>query len=231
MLVFWFVLLATVFSIIVFVLVFVAGYLAISYVLKHIPANRKAAQPQEGIPIWVFSNGVHTDLCFPFQNEYFDWAGFVDVSMFKPDAYEWVAFGWGDKGFYLETPTWAELKPQVAFKAMFKLSESTMHISLYGAMHQPSEKWQKSVLVTPAQYKILVDYVQQSFAYDATGQIIPIPFVGLPAYDHLNDHFFEAVRRYHLFYTCNTWANNALKRAGIRTATWAPFAPAVFHHL
>jgi hypothetical protein len=47
-----------------------------------------------------------------------------------------VAFGWGDKGFYLETKTWDELKFSTAFKAVFYLGSSAMHVSFHKKLRE-----------------------------------------------------------------------------------------------
>ena len=43
----------------------------------------------------------------------------------------YVAFGWGDRGFYLETPTWDDLKYSTVLKALFWHSPAVMHVSFY----------------------------------------------------------------------------------------------------
>ena len=45
----------------------------------------------------------------------------------KDSTAEYLAFGWGDKGFYLDTPEWSDLKASTAFKAAFALGNSAMH--------------------------------------------------------------------------------------------------------
>jgi hypothetical protein len=43
--------------------------------------------------------------------------------------------------------------------------------------------------------------------------------------------FYHANGTYHLFDTCNNWANTALKRTGVKTALWSPFGYAIFNHV
>ena len=45
----------------------------------------------------------------------------------KDSTLRYIAIGWGDKGFYLDTPTWADLKFSTAFKAAFWLGNSAIH--------------------------------------------------------------------------------------------------------
>jgi uncharacterized protein (TIGR02117 family) len=213
-----------------FLIAFGVVYFFFAHLLKIIPANRNFTSNPQGIPIWIISNGAHTDLIMPIQTPDVDWRAFVDTSRFAPNEAQYISIGWGDKGFYLETPAWAELKPQVAFKALFKLSQSCLQVVLYEEIPEVV-KWKSQVFLSQAQYRQLVQYIQKTFERDKQGQIIPIPFAGMPAYEHLNYHFYEGEGQYHLFKTCNCWANNALKTAGVKTAIWTPFAKSVFYHL
>ena len=45
-----------------------------------------------------------------------------------------------------------------------------------------------------------------------------------------NDAFYEAVGSYNLFYTCNTWTNNALKAMHTDAALWTITEQGLFHH-
>lgn len=210
---------------------FVAFYFLVAKILKSIPSNRHTVPNQQGIDIWVVSNGAHTDIILPLKNHLIDWTQFIDTGNFKDSDFQYVSFGWGDKGFYLETPSWAKLKPKVAFKALFKLSRTTMQVVLYEDVPAPQSKWTKALKVTEVQYQNIIEYIQQSFHYNQNGEIQHIDFAGMPAYEHLNYNFYEANGRYHFLKTCNCWVNDALKAGEIKTATWTPFAKAIFEQL
>lgn len=209
---------------------FVLGYILMATLLKWIPTNRKARPNAEGTTMWVVSNGAHSDLILPIKTLDIDWTEFIDTSLFKNINYQYISFGWGDKGFYLDTPSWGELQPKVAFKALFYLGETAMQVVLHEDI--PSDaKYKKAVKLNADQYHNIIQYVKRSFRYDSHKQPMPIEFAGLPAYEHLNYQFYEATGRYHFFKTCNCWVNDALKLAEVRTATWAPFSKAIFHQL
>ena len=95
-------------------------YLLAAWLLAKVPVNAGAAQPKDGIPIYLLSNGVHTDLVLPLANAEHDWRSLLDRDLTtKPDSLaRWVGFGWGDKGFYLNTPTWADFDLATAFAAL-----------------------------------------------------------------------------------------------------------------
>ncbi|NJO02641.1 MAG: TIGR02117 family protein [Bacteroidia bacterium] len=216
-------------TLVLLIILFVLFYIFSAILLKWLPSNRRSQANKEGIDIWIVSNGAHTDICLPLKSEQIDWTTFVDTTTFKPGNFKYITFGWGDKGFYLETPSWAELKPKVAFKALFKLGNTTMQVVLHEEV--PQNKWVKSLKINGEQYQTIIRYIKESFLYNEDGRIMRIHFAGLPAYEKLNYNFYEAEGRYHFFKTCNCWVNNALKEAGIRTATWAPFSRAIFHQL
>lgn len=45
-----------------------------------------------------------------------------------------------------------------------------------------------------------------------------------------NDVFYNAKGTYNLFYTCNTWANNALKAAGLKACLFTLWDKGIFYH-
>ena len=72
------------------------------------------------------------------------------------------AIGWGDRGFYLETPTWADLKASTALAAMFWPSGTVVHVT---ARREPAPSDQATrVVLTGEQYRVLCDAVAESFA-------------------------------------------------------------------
>ena len=62
-----------------------------------------------------------------------------NVSVMKI-AMIFVGLGWGDKGFYLETPTWADLKTSTALKAVSGYNTTAMHVTFYKEMQEKGSK-------------------------------------------------------------------------------------------
>ncbi|HOB24230.1 MAG TPA: DUF2459 domain-containing protein, partial [Kaistella sp.] len=60
----------------------------------------------------------------PVKTPEIDWSQQIPfkTTLSKRTDFKYLAIGWGDKGFYLDTPTWADLKFSTAFKAAFWLS-------------------------------------------------------------------------------------------------------------
>lgn len=153
-----------------------------------------------------------------------DWTSFVNPADTKSGntIANYVAFGWGDKGFYLETPTWEDLKFQTAFKALFFLSSTAMHVTFYKKLHE-NESCRK-ICITKMSYKMLTNYIESSF--EKNGDFTKL--IKGAAYSD-NDLFYEAKGTYNLFRTCNTWANSGLKSANLKACLWTPFDKGIFY--
>ncbi|WP_210464935.1 TIGR02117 family protein [Rufibacter roseolus] len=201
-------------------------YFVVAFVLSRMSV---AAEPEtrKEVSIYILTNGVHTDLVVPVKNEVYDWRNYVkyDHTAGKDTTANFIAFGWGDKGFYLETPTWADLKASVAFKAMTGLSASAIHATFYKTM--PENEACHRIDISREQYGRLVKFIQQRFDLDEHGNTIHIK---TDANYGQNDAFYEATGSYNLFYTCNTWANEGLKACGQKAAVWTPFYKGIFYH-
>lgn len=200
-------------------------YLLSAYGLSRITV---AAEPSENdtIPLYILTNGVHTDLVMPVRTSQIDWSQSVLFAntVGKDTTAQWIAFGWGDKGFYLETPTWADLKFSTAFKAATGLSTAAIHATYYRSLREGDDCIRTSI--DSAKYARLIAYIQQSFKRDDKGQIMHI--VTNANYGR-TDAFYEAKGSYSLFHTCNTWANSGLKASGQRACFWTPFDKGIFY--
>jgi uncharacterized protein (TIGR02117 family) len=199
---------------------FILLYFMLAGVLFFFQVNKDYRATEGGVPVYINSNGVHTDIIVPVKNELRNWNDKIPFSDFqKNNGFTHIGFGWGDKGFYLNTPTWADLKFSTAFKAMFWLGSSAMHVSYYE--HEPgiNEKTKKFI-ISEEKYKDLISFIDESFDKDASSKY---QLIGGHHYSGMNDNFYEAKGKYNLFRTCNCWTNKGLKRAGIRTPVWAPF--------
>ncbi|WP_312075814.1 TIGR02117 family protein [Chryseobacterium sp.] len=202
-------------------------YALLAYLLPFIETSEKKTTDAKTIPIYIYTNGVHTDIVMPVKNNITDWSEkipFENVKSKKTD-YKYVGIGWGDKGFYLDTPTWADLKASTAFKAAFWLSDSAMHCSFYSEVKEAEDC--KKIMISEQQYRDLINFVDAKFDKDEAGNYI---FVKTDAVYDDNDAFYDAKGTYSFLYTCNTWANDALKAAGQKAAWWTASDYGIFQH-
>ncbi len=202
-------------------------YAALGYFLPFIEVPAKDDGQKKEIPIYIYTNGVHTDIVMPVKNDLNNWAAKIPFNNTKSKQtdYSYVGIGWGDKGFYLDTPTWADLKFSTAFKAAFWLSESAMHCTYYKQMTEGNDC--KKIMISRDQYQKLVQFVENKFDRDEKGNFILIP---TNAVYSDNDAFYDAKGKYSFLDTCNTWANDALKAAGQKAALWTPSDYGIFLH-
>jgi len=210
------------------IVAFIALYFLVMFVLTWIPSNRGFVEPEEGVDIFVYTNGVHADVVVPVKNDVCDWSKKLPYThAAQADANSrYLSIGWGDKGFYINTPTWADLKASTAFNAAFWLSTSAMHVTWRKYAPREDETCRR-VRISAQQYRRLCAYIMATFDHDANGKAI---YIEAKTYGK-HDAFYEARGRYNLFKTCNVWTGNALRYAGVKVSVWTPFDKCVFYHL
>ena len=181
--------------------------------------NKYEPNPQGEYFIFIRTNGVHTDLTFPVSNDQFNWADHVSLQNIpEPDsALQFISLGWGDRAFYTQTPNWSDLKFITAFKAVFYLGTSAMHVQYHYDIVEDNEC--KRVRLDKKTYKKLAELVLVQFAKNKNGNLLTISSV------HYNkrDVFYEAIGTFGFFHTCNSWTNRTLKKANLPGAWWTPF--------
>ena len=212
-------------KILISVIIFVGLYFLAAYTLARIEVKAEQANSKD-VAIYILTNGVHTDIVAPIKSSLIDWSQEIkfEHTSSKDSAMQFVAFGWGDKGFYLDTPTWAELKFSVAFKAVFGLSSAAVHTTFYKSIIESDSC--KKIELSSMQYLRLIKYIENSFTKDNNGHFVNI--ITKANYGN-NDAFYEAPGRYNLFFTCNTWTNSGLKACGAKACVWTPFEKGVFY--
>lgn len=208
------------------VVIFIILYSIAVYAFSNIAVNSEGNSNVDDIRIYIKTNGVHTDIVVPIKNEIKDWSTKIKLENTKGKdlGMAYVAFGWGDKGFYLNTPRWSDLKYSTAFNAAFGLGGSAMHATFFKEISESTDCVQ--LRLSKENYINLIAYIEASFQWDANHNPI---FISATTYG-LNDSFYEAYGSYSIFYTCNTWANNALKSAGQKAALWAVTDSGIFCH-
>ena len=201
-------------------------YLLIVTLLSFVSVNEDFAENQKEIPIYILTNGVHTDVVLPLKSEHYDWTNQLkpEHTKAKDSTYQYAALGWGDKGFYLETPTWADLKTSTALKAASGLSSTAMHVTFYKDLKESNSC--KKLQISSDNYKKLILFINESFQ-TKSGEYLKIE---TEAVYGKHDVFYEANGSYSLFYTCNSWANQALKAANQKAALWTISDSGIFRH-
>lgn len=193
------------------------------------PVESEPAPQTPAVEAYVISNGVHTDLVLPLHAAGVDWRPLfppTDAPALAPsqrEAVEFVAIGWGDRAFYLHTPTWAELTPGRALGAVLGRHGALLHVNwLQRAQLPPGRTWR--LPLSAAQYQRLAAHVRGALPGGVAQRIAG-------AHYSAHDAFYAATGRYHLLRTCNEWTAEALRAAGVPVGRWAPFDFNVRWHL
>jgi uncharacterized protein (TIGR02117 family) len=205
---------------------FIVIYVLLAWGLSKIEVNSDASNPNQEITIYISTNGVHTDIVVPIKNEIKDWTTDIDFknTQTKDSIMNFVGIGWGDKGFYLNTPEWADLKVSTALTAATGIGSTAMHTTFYKAIKE--DETCKKIEISKQDYQALVQYISDSFQKDADVKTINIP----NNYYGKTDTFYEANGSYSILKTCNTWANDALKSANQKAALWTATDTGIFCH-
>lgn len=212
------------FLIIVITIGILLAYMLLARVLSSITVNKNQTETSD-VTIYLSTNGMHTDFVFPIQSQWIDWSDALKFTATKSRAtnFDYVAIGWGDKGFFLDVEDWSSVKPSIAINAALGLGTTAMHVTfLRNAIESESFK---KVVISKEQYLQLIQFIQHSFKRTDNGAVIQI--VTDKVYGQ-NDAFYVATGRYSFAYTCNTWANKGLKQAGMKACLWTPFQEGIF---
>ncbi|QCL73906.1 MULTISPECIES: TIGR02117 family protein [Agrobacterium] len=170
--------------------------------------------------ILLLSNPIHTDIALPVDDDLrrvFAELQEGGIAVNHPAA-AYLVFGWGGRSFYIQTPTWGDLKPMPVLRS-FTLDRSVMHVDVTGDF--PADlAGVKRLRISEAEYQRLVAGIRASFARnDGKAQLVPGVAYGL------TDAFFEANGGFNALAGCNTWSAAMLREAGIRTGWWTPLPP------
>lgn len=204
----------------------VASYGGAIWLFGVIPVHADYRPAERGVTVVIASNGVHTDFYLPAQHPAKDWVRFAPLESPAARPAPYVLVGWGDRGFFLDTPTWDDLSVSTALAAVFWPTPAVMHV--YHRYWLPADgEGCVRLQLREAEYRALVAYIEDSFARDERGAPVLVPGRNYTP----SDVFYEGVGSYHLLHTCNNWASGALAAAGVRQPLWSPFDGAIFAQL
>ena len=194
------------------------AYALIGMILSLIPVNGNA-MPGGDVVVYLERNNVHADIVVPTRTERIDWSTVVlpeDTSGKVVGGY--LAFGWGSQDFYFDVPGWSDLwKPQfalIAIKAIFGMGNTVLHTTYEKEPAVGAEC--RRILLSSAQYDALVQYILASGKRNESGAFIHIDHKGY----RQSDAFYKGNGHYSPVFTCNTWANSALKVCGQKCCLW-----------
>ena len=198
-------------------------YALVGAILSLIPVNSPVA-PAQGIVVYLKrSNDFHADIAVPTRTDRIDWSTVVPPGDTENGvAREYVRVGWGSKDFYLNVPTWDEVKPGIALRALSGMGGTALHTKYEGESAEDADC--RRLVLTAEQYDKLVNYILTSGKRNDAGSFIHIDHPG----EGYSDAYYEGTGHYTPFFTCNTWVNSALKACGQKCCVWTPLQQPIF---
>lgn len=189
----------------------ISTYILITILLSYITVNKTSNNSEGDKTIYLSTNGVHLSIIIPKEN--------INSKILKGLQYQqnqdYFMFGWGNEDFYINTPTWNDLKFKYAFGALFLNTPTAIHLTTY------EYKQQNWISVKCSQQKIekLNEYIFNTFKVNSKGQkeLIPCNLYSV------NDTFYKANGSYSPVKTCNTWVNTGFKQSGLKASYFTLF--------
>lgn len=180
-----------------------------------IPANKGWREPQNGIPVFVETNGVHVSLVVPMVA-----AGENISDLIAPDDLSdrnlygtHAMIGWGHQQVYRNAQSWADVRSGDILSAIVGSDQTTLHV--YHLIDPQPTSFRKGFTVSDAQYRSIIRDIRATF------RLIDGRSKAYPAYgpDNL---FYDSHGHYSAITTCNEWTGSVLRRAGVRMGIWTP---------
>jgi uncharacterized protein (TIGR02117 family) len=199
-----------------------------AFMLGAITVHEGWRQPERGVQLYVRTNGVHTWILMPKVSAVMDWRAYAPPHHLRDPRYgrgDYIAVGYGNREFYLNTPTWADLTLRNAAFAAFGGGPPLLHVE---HEYRPTvTEDTRPLRVTPDEYRRLVRFIRARFRLDSRGRTIPLLGRGYGDWDM----FYEAEGGYSFVLTCNEWTGRALRAAGVRMGLWTPLSQSVMWRL
>lgn len=179
--------------------------------------GKAAAIPPARPPAYLCEAAFHTDIALPLDGEILNWR--KEFRGLLPDYLPrdtFLLFGWGDSVFFTEVLHPEDLTAGRALSALAGMNQVAMRIvPVYGsdvrAVCKPLPGGQETK-------RVLIDEILRSLRTDPEGNYVQMDT------DVFGELLLAAHGRYSPFTTCNQWTANALGKAGLPRALFAPFA-------
>lgn len=196
----------------------IALYLLAALMGSLFPVNQNWKSPEDGIELFIETNGVHTGIIMPIWSDTHDWTPLLRPEhLSDPSLYgSHILVGWGHEGVYRNTREWTDLRIGDALSAVFGSEEVLIHV-YHLKFPQAYPHYRRSLKVSEAEYRKIAAAIETRFALDHQQHSKPSPGYGR------YDLFYQSNGHYSAFNTCNNWTNDILKQAGVRTGHWTPF--------
>jgi uncharacterized protein (TIGR02117 family) len=178
-----------------------------------LPSTGRMQAAEAGAPVYVCDGGFHTDIALPLNDataDLYERIGPALPANLGPDTY--LLFGWGDEVFFTSVLKPSDLTLPRALSALFGMNDSVLRVLPVSAAS--AKQVCLPVAIDADGRKALIDHISASLAKGDLQQR-ETPVAG--------ETLLLARGNYSPFNTCNQWTSNALGKAGLPRAHFAPF--------
>jgi uncharacterized protein (TIGR02117 family) len=194
-----------------------ALYLTAALIGSLVPVNRGWREAEKGTTVYLADNGIHVDIIMPIHAQALDWRPLLPLRDFErvdPNS-GWIAFGAGERRVYLDTPRWRDITLPTVWAALSG-GERVMHVEWVSNPGYAA----RAIRLRPEEYRRLWQSIRAELTLDADGRPARIDHAGYGP----NDAFFKGRGHASAISTCNVWASDRLRLAGVKTGLWTPFS-------
>jgi uncharacterized protein (TIGR02117 family) len=186
-------------------------------------------QPDCSVKVCLDNTGIHSNFILPEATNHFDWHQYLsieNIGKYRVSDYKYLSFGWGDKDFYMSTPSLSNLNLSIALalKALFLPTPSVIYIKGYNFL--PINVEIKCVNIGVIDYLKLTNFIINTFELNKNNEILRI---GDGHTD--NAGFYAAKGSYSILRNCNSWVAEGLRKANINTPLWSGLPAPIMWHL
>lgn len=178
------------------------------------------------LKIYISGDLMHVNLFVPVRTAVFDWGkrlALEEIGGSSAQHYRYLQFGWGDRIWYTQTPSWEEFRLTNALRALFAPNNaSALLVKGHAAVPKYPNEEIKCIHLGQADYLALMNFLDTSFQTDQQGNKLRIQ-----SGQDGQSGFYVANGTYSVVRTCNSWAADGLRAANVNTPVWAGLAPAV----
>ncbi|UIE39375.1 DUF2459 domain-containing protein [Leptodesmis sichuanensis] len=180
--------------------------------------------------IYLTSDGFHTNFIVPVETAAYRWQEHLNLEAIgkTPAAsYRYLQFGWGDRRFYMETPSWDQVNPTEALRALFYWrNDSAIFVKGHPQVpHYPNEQL-KCLRLGKTDFLALMNFINSTFQVGADGHK-----QRLGSGQDRDSSFYAAIGSYSILKTCNSWTADGLRVANVNTPLWAGLATPIMQQL
>ncbi len=158
--------------------------------------------------VYVVNHGWHTGVVMQRN----DFICLIGLDSIRIPAGKWLEFGWGDKDFYMSTPSEDDVEWFTTLKAAIWPTSSVVHV--VGFNRPVPEYFSYSGLIglhiADSLRESMAKYISKAFSRRENGTLDSL---GQGLYG--NSCFFSGQEKYYFPKTCNVWTAQVLKRGGI----------------